>query len=300
MVLRQTLLFLSHSKDLEEFLHHNQNARSIAQQFFAGETRPEALCVAKQLQEKGIETTLNYLCEELISEQEAAFATEEYASSIEEAAELGLTTSLSVKLTNLGIRVSEELAKENLWIVASRAAKVNRFVRVDMEGPELTDKTLKLVMDLHGKLHNVGAVLQACQKRSDGDLHTLNHRGISVRLVKGSYIDRSQPVEHNPEEVALYYMRLIEGVMHSGMDPCIATHDEKLIEFAIDLADIFEKEKSKFEFQMLYGIGNQLQDRLVRDGYRVRIYLPYGKGWYPFFMRRLAERPSLLWKLMKG
>jgi proline dehydrogenase len=300
MLLKQTLLFLSRRKELEEFLKHNSLAHQAANRFVAGDTRAEAMEVTRHLTEEGFKVTLDYLGEEVTDADQAKAAAEEYAGAVEEAAAKGLEAGISVKLSHLGIRVDENLALENLRLVTRRAEKVGRFVRVDMEGSDLTEKTLEMVRLVHREAPNIGAVIQSYLRRSSTDLEILNEENISVRLVKGAYLEPEELAFQNKEEVNLYFMRLVEALMRDGTRPAIATHDEKLIEYAIDLAFIFGVEGKDFEFQMLYGIRRDLQKKLLREGYRVRIYLPYGEDWYGYFMRRLAERPANLWFLLRN
>ncbi|PLX83326.1 MAG: proline dehydrogenase [Desulfuromonas sp.] len=299
MLLRQTLLFLSRRKELEDFLRHNPTARQASRRFVAGETRAEALEAACLLNAEGFKVTLDYLGEEVTDADRASAATEEYAAALEEAVAAGIDTGISVKLSHLGVRIDEDLAWENLKTVTERALQVDRFVRVDMEGSDLTEVSLQMVRRAHRSWPNIGAVLQASLHRSDADLALLNEDGISVRLVKGAYLEPKEIALQDREEVDLYFMRLTEALVHSGTRPAFATHNEKLIEFVIDMADIFEVDRSRFEFQMLYGIGRDLQRRLKSEGYRVRIYLPYGEDWYGYFMRRLAERPANMMFLMR-
>lgn len=298
-LLRQTLLFLSQRKDLEEFLKHNPMTAQARGRFVAGDTRADALAVTRRLNGEGFSVTLDYLGEEVTESAQAEAATEEYAGAVEEAANAGLDAGISVKLSHLGVRIDEELAYANLMSVVERAAGAGRFVRVDMEGSDLTDVTLRLVRRAHEHSSNVGTAIQSYLRRSDADLAVLNREEISVRLVKGAYLEPEEVAFQDPEEVALYFMRLTEALTHSGTRPAFATHDETLIDFAIDLADIFGVESSQFEFQMLYGIRSDLQEKLRDQGYRVRVYLPYGEDWYGYFMRRLAERPANLWFLLR-
>jgi proline dehydrogenase len=296
---RQTLLFLSQRKELEEFFKHNPLAQQARSRFVAGDTRAKALEVTRKLNAEGLSVTLDYLGEEVTDPEKAMEAAEEYAGALEEAAKEGLNTGISVKLSHLGVRIDEQLAFSNLMNVVERAARVDRFVRVDMEGSDLTDVTLKLVRRVRQSAPNIGAVIQSCLRRSDADIACLNREKIPVRLVKGAYLEPEETAFQDEEKVVLYYMRLTEALIHSGTRPAFATHDTKLIEFIIDLADIFGLKKSDFEFQMLYGISNDLQKKLIGDGYRVRVYLPYGEDWYGYFMRRLAERPANLWFLLR-
>jgi proline dehydrogenase len=300
MLFRQTLLFLSRRRDLEEFLKRNPLARQASSRYVAGDTRQEALEVTRRLNEEGFHVTLDYLGEEVTDEEQSRAATEEYAGAVEEAAALGFKAGISVKLSHLGVRIDEELAFENLRSIVERAARVERFVRVDMEGSDLTETTLKIVRRAHGISGNVGTVIQSYLRRSSADLELLNREKISVRLVKGAYLEPDEIAFQDTEEIDLYFMRLVESLCRDGFRPAIATHDEKLIEYAIDMAFIYSRPEHEYEFQMLYGIRRDLQKKLRQDGYRVRIYLPYGEDWYGYFMRRLAERPANLWFLLKN
>jgi proline dehydrogenase len=298
-LLRQTLLFLSRRKELEEFLKHNPLPRQASRRFVAGETRAEALAVTRQLNRQGFKVTLDYLGEEVSDPGQAAAAAEEYAGAIEEAAAAGLETGISVKLSHLGIRIDAEFARRNLLNVAERAATVKRFVRVDMEGSDLTEKTIEIVRGINRQTGNVGTVIQSYLRRSSEDIDVLNREKIPVRLVKGAYLEPKEIAFQEPGEVDLYFMRLVEALMRAGTRPAIATHDERLIDYAIDIAFIFGLEPDDYEFQLLYGVRRDLQERLRQEGYRVRVYLPYGEDWFGYFMRRLAERPANLWFLLR-
>jgi proline dehydrogenase len=300
MLLRQTLLFLSRRKELEDFFKNNPAAKQARSRFIAGNTRAEALAVTRHLNESGFKVTLDYLGEEVTDAEQARAAAEEYAASLEEAAREGLDTGVSIKLSHLGICVDEGLAHDNLLMIVERAAEVGRFVRVDMEGSDLTERTLAMVRQIHKRYQNIGAVIQSSLRRSGDDTEILCREKIPIRLVKGAYLEPKEVAFQSQEEVSLYFMRLVETLMRDGTRPAIATHDEKLIEFAIDMAFIFGLKENDYEFQMLYGIRRDLQQKLLQKGYRVRIYLPYGDDWYGYFMRRLAERPANLWFLLKN
>jgi proline dehydrogenase len=300
MLLRQTLLFLSRRKELEDFFKNNPAAKQARSRFIAGNTRAEALAVTRHLNESGFKVTLDYLGEEVTDAEQARAAAEEYAASLEEAAREGLDTGVSIKLSHLGICVDEGLAYDNLLMIVERAAEVGRFVRVDMEGSDLTERTLAMVRQIHKRFQNIGAVIQSSLRRSGDDTEILCREKIPIRLVKGAYLEPKEVAFQSQEEASLYFMRLVETLMRDGTRPAIATHDEKLIEFAIDMAFIFGLKENDYEFQMLYGIRRDLQQKLLQKGYRVRIYLPYGDDWYGYFMRRLAERPANLWFLLKN
>jgi proline dehydrogenase len=299
MLLRPPLLYLSRSKNLERFIKVNPWARRAASRFVAGKSRDEALRVSAELNRLGFKVTLDYLGEEVRRSEDARLAAEEQAAAVEAAASAGLDLGLSVKLSHLGMLIDEGLAEENLRMICQRSAAAGRFVRVDMEGSALTSGTLEMVQRVHDDIPVIGTVIQSALKRSSADIETLNRKGISVRLVKGAYLEPSDLAFQRREEVTLYFMRLTESLLRDGYRPAIATHDELLIDYAIDMAFIYGCAPEEFEFQMLYGIRRDLQEKLRDQGYRVRIYLPYGSDWYGYFMRRLAERPANLWFLLR-
>lgn len=299
-MLRQALLFLSHNQELEKFLKQNPIARKASLRFVAGETRTQALEATRQLNDAGYPVTLDYLGEEVTDATVAETAAEEYAGALEQAIAEGLDTGISVKLSHLGIRIDEELARTHLMRITERAAAVGGFVRVDMEGADLTEITMEMVRQVHSRWENIGTVIQSYLRRSSEDVDVLNQERIPVRLVKGAYLEPAEVAFQDKERVNLYFMRLVETLMRDGVRPAIATHDEKLIDFAIDLAFIYGLNATDFEFQMLYGIRRDLQRKLIGDGFQVRIYLPYGSDWYGYFMRRLAERPANLWFLLRN
>lgn len=295
MLLRRMLLLFSQNRNLERFFRETQLAGRIGTPLIAGETLGEALDVAYRLNRKGFKITLDYLGEEIATMEQAMEAVAEYIQSIKDISKQNLDAGLSVKLSNLGVRIDREQAYQNLLRVLKVADEHNRFVRVDMEGSDLTETTLEMVREAHAAYSNVGTVIQACLPSAGNDADRLIRQGIPVRLVKGVREDVSQ----DSEEVALSFMRLTETLMRESLRPAIATHDENLIEFASDIAFIFGLTENDFEFQMMYGIRRDLQKKLLETGHRIRIYLPYGEGWYGYLMRCLAERPSNLWLLLK-
>ncbi|MEZ4599112.1 MAG: proline dehydrogenase family protein [Syntrophotaleaceae bacterium] len=299
MLLRRMLLFLSRQRFLEEFFRKNHFGSRAKKRFVAGETRLEALNTTYRLNREGFKVTLDYLGEEVSAAQDAAAAVEEYTALVRDLARENLDAGLSVKLSHLGVRVDPDLAFENLLQVLNTAREYDRFVRVDMEGSDLTEITLDLVHRAHAQYKNIGTVIQSHLRSSGEDLDHLVREGIPVRLVKGAYLENANVAFQNREDTLLSFMRLAETLLKEGQQPAIATHDEKLIEFASDMAFIFGLDESDFEFQMLYGIRRTLQAELLSKGHRVRIYLPYGKDWYGYFMRRLAERPANLWFLLR-
>ncbi len=299
MLVRRMLLYLSRSGNLERFFRHNQLTRRTSNRFFAGETREEALAVARGLNLKGFKVTLDYLGEEVRSLERARQVVAEYCVLLQEIASRNLDAGLSVKLTNLGLRLDPEKAFEHLLLIVETAASHNRFVRIDMERSDLTDIALDLVRRAHARHANVGITIQSHLRNSGEHLQRLVREGISVRLVKGAYRESPEVAIQDPDEIDLSFRRLAEILLRDGFKPAIATHDEKLFDFAGDIAFIYGLAERDFEFQMLYGVRRNLQQQLLEKGHVVRIYLPYGKDWYRYFLRRLAERPDNLWSLLR-
>jgi proline dehydrogenase len=294
MLVHRMLLYLSRSGNLERFFRHNPLTRRTSNRFFAGETREDALTAARSLNLKGFKVTLDHLAEEVRSLDQARQVVAEYCVLLQEIAGRNLDAGLSVKLDSLGLRLDPEKAFEHLLLIVETAASCNRFVRVDMERSNLTDITLNMVRRVHARHANIGTVIRAQLRNSGDHVQRLVREGISVRLVKGAYRESPEVAFQNPEEIDLSFRRLAEMLLRDGFRPVIATHDEKLIDFAGDIAFIYGLSERDFEFHMRYGVRRSLQDQLLEKGHVVRIYLPYGKNWYGYFMRRLAERPDKL------
>lgn len=299
MLLRDTILFLSRRFELEEFLRSNSLAKQARDQFIAGESRKDALAVARTLNQAGYKVTFDYLANDPQAPEEADLTLQEFQGLLQEIAELKLEAGVSVKLSHLGLRLDQELALRHLTAVAGAAADCNRFIRVDMQELDVVDPTLAMVYQLAPKAANIGTVVQAYLRRSEADIEALNARRIPVRLVRGMGLEGGEGAFRTQEEADLYFMRLVEILMRDGHRPAIATHNEKLIEYAVDMAFIFGLDAGDFEFQLLYGFRRDLQAKLLADGHRVRIYLPYGPGWFNYFMRRISERPATIWYLMQ-
>jgi proline dehydrogenase len=299
MLMRRMLLHLSRSGNLERFFRHNQLTRRTGNRFFAGETREDALTAARGLNLKGFKVALDYLGEEVRSLERARQVVAEYCVLLQEVAGRSLDAGLSVKLTNLGLRLDPEKAFEHLLLIVETAASYNSFVRVDMERWDLTDITLNIVRRVHARHANVGTVIQAHIRNSGDHVRALVREGIPVLLVKGGYRQNPEVAFQDPEEIDLSFRRLAEILLRDGFRPAIATHDDKLIDFTGDIAFIYGLAERDFEFQMLYGVRRSLQQQLLEKGHVVRIYLPFGKDWYGYFMRRLAETPENLWFLLR-
>lgn len=267
-------------------------AERITSRFIAGTTIERELAVCRSLNGEGILATLDHLGESVTSLREAEGSRDAYLSAFEKIAELGLHATVSIKLTQLGLDFSETECRTNVETLVQRAKALASGVEVDMESSEYVDRTLELVSHLHAKYGSVRAVIQAYLYRSESDIENLIRQTIPVRLCKGAYQEPSDVAFPDKRDVDRNYVRLMIRLLEAGAYPAIASHDERIIRQAIALVKERNIASDRFEFQMLYGIRRDLQRRLVQDGYRLRLYVPYGDAWYPYFMRRLAERPA--------
>jgi proline dehydrogenase len=272
----------------------------LASRFIAGERLSQALETARRINGEGILVTLDRLGEHVTSLEEAAQARDGYLETLDELARSGINANVSIKLTQFGIDLSEPACRQNVEQLVRRAAELGNFVRVDMESSDYTDRTLSLVQDLHARYGAVGTVIQSYLYRSRKDIELLCARKIRVRLCKGAYLEPARVAYPRKPDVDSSYVRLMETLLRYGPYPAFATHDERIIEATRRTAARLGVAPDGFEFQMLYGIRRDLQERLVREGYRLRLYVPFGTAWYPYFMRRLAERPANLFFLMRN
>ena len=290
--MRGFLLFLSQHARLRRWMETSAIARRLSSRFVAGETLAEALAIARTMNSAGMSVTLDHLGENVTSLEEAAASRDEYIRALEEIRAAGLQANVSIKLTQFGIDIDEEACRENVATLVRVAARHQNFVRVDMESSAYTDRTLRLVTELHARYGATGAVIQAYLYRSEQDLELLSGQGIRVRLCKGAYLEPPSVAYEHKADVDRNYIYLMKKLLESGSYPAIATHDEVIIAEAEQFVAARQIPVANFEFQMLYGIRRDIQKRLVSEGYRLRVYIPYGKAWYPYFMRRLAERPA--------
>jgi proline dehydrogenase len=267
-------------------------ARSFSARFIAGSNLDQAMAVCRDLNAEGITVTLDVLGESISSAGEAAAARDAYLRTLSTIHEKGIQGNVSLKLTQFGLDLSTEVCCANVVQLVERAAGLNGFVRIDMESSEYTDRTLGLVCDLHAKYRSVGTVIQAYLYRSKGDIEMLNERGIRVRLCKGAYLEPASVAFPKKQQVDANYIELMQLLLDKGAYPAIATHDERMIAATRAHVESHKIARDAFEFQMLYGIRRDLQRQLAREGFRVRVYVPYGEAWYPYYMRRLAERPA--------
>lgn len=295
-MLRNTLLYLSNQPKVFRFVRTNPIARSFANRFVAGETLDSAVAAVRKLNAMGITVSLDLLGESVHNEREARSAAREYLTLLDRIHTLKLDANVSVKLTAMGLDVSEDLCVAIMHDVLSRARDHGSFVRLDMESSAYTQKTLdlfeqRLYPEYRG---HVGIVLQSYLYRTLEDVQRANLMRARVRICKGAYKEPATVAYPDKKDVDANYVRCMQALMEGGNYPGIATHDEAIIAEAKRFAREQRISNDRFEFQMLYGVRRDLQERLVREGYRMRVYVPFGTQWYPYLMRRLAERPANL------
>jgi proline dehydrogenase len=289
---RSFFLFLSHLKWLRKWMETSSLARRLSTRFVAGETLDQALAVARTLNAEGITVTLDHLGESVSTLEEAAEARDVYLRTLDAIHTNGIQANVSLKLTQFGLDLSYEQCLANVDQLVRRAAELSSFVRVDMESSDYTDRTLDLVNTLHTRYGAVGVVIQSYLHRSESDVDKLCAARIRVRLCKGAYLEPDTVAFPRKADVDRNYLELTRYLLLKGAYPALATHDEALIRQTCRFVTERKIPRDSFEFQMLYGIRRDLQRRLVKDGYRVRLYVPFGMAWYPYYMRRLAERPA--------
>lgn len=264
-----------------------------ANRFIAGTRLTEAIQAVQSLNGKGIKATLDFLGESVFQPAEAAATVAAYLELLDAIRAAGVDSNVSLKLTAMGLAFDPGLALRNVEQIVRRAAQYGNFVRIDMEDTPYTDQTLQIYRELRRQgLENVGVVIQAYLFRSERDLEELAPLGANVRLVKGAYKEPAHLAFEKMAEVNANFKRLIRKRLESGLYTAVATHDEEAIAFTKQVVREIGVPRDRFEFQMLYGVRMQLQEELAREGYRVRCYVPYGTHWYPYFVRRLAERPA--------
>jgi len=299
-MLRAILLFLSKQEAIQGFMKKFGVTRKVVDRFVSGETLEDGLNAVKKLNSEGAIATLDHLGEEVSEAAEAVAATEVYLDAIDRINQKGVDTNVSAKPTQLGLKVATELCEENFTRMIERAAKYNNFVRMDMEGSDCTEDTLQIFYRLRKKYENVGIVIQSMLRRSEEDVDQILKLGGRIRLCKGAYKEPREIAFPKRPEVDESFEKLTEKLLKSGVYHGIATHDERLIEKTKQFAQRNSIAKDSFEFQLLYGIRTELARQLIKDGYNVRIYVPFGGQWYPYFMRRLAERPANLFFFLKN
>ncbi|MDX6559020.1 MAG: proline dehydrogenase [Blastocatellia bacterium] len=302
MVTRSALIYLSRQDWLKEFAAKFGLFKRLTTRFIAGETIDEAVAAIRDLNARGCTASFDHLNESVGSIDETEAEVREYLDVLARIEETGIDSNVSIKLSQFGLEIDPELAYRNARRIVEDAARRGNFVRVDMEGSHVTQSTIDVFKRLRAEfgLNDVGIVVQSYLYRTMDDARDLLKIPARIRLCKGAYNEPAEVAYPDKKDVDDNYVRVMQMLLASGVYHGIATHDPKMIEATIEFAQREGIGKDAFEFQMLYGIRRDLQDQLTRDGYRMRVYVPYGKHWYPYFMRRLAERPANVWFVLKN
>ena len=291
-MLRAALLKLSESKSFANWVVSNDRTRRMAHRFVPGETLDQAIAAARECNNLGMFASLDYLGENVSTQEDAQRARDAYLEIFDRIANERLYANVSCKLTQLGLDLGVEFCESLVVPIVQRAASYDNFLRVDMEGSVYTQRTVELVKRVRAQNPAIGTVIQSYLYRSEADITDLLAYGCRIRLCKGAYKEPAEVAFPKKKDVDANYVRLMQMLLSSGFYHGIATHDPAMIAATIRFAAAKQISKDDFEFQMLYGVRTDLQRRLVKDGYRLRIYIPYGRDWFPYFMRRLAERPA--------
>jgi proline dehydrogenase len=296
-MLRAFFVHLSENRSLRNFAERSSIGQRVSGRFVAGTEIADAVRVTQAVNRAGMTVSIDNLGENVTNPDEARHSAQLYHQILDAIAANGLKANISLKLTHMGLDVDEQLARDQVSGLVSKAAAMSPpgFVRVDMEGSPYTQRTLDFVHELHsmpGNSDSVGTVIQAYLKRSEADVEKLLSERIRIRLCKGAYKEPASIAFEQKSEVDANYVKLMKILMKSGIYHGLATHDENIIRQAEAFARREKIPADAFEFQMLYGIRRDLQQSLVRDGWRMRVYVPFGTEWYPYFMRRLGERPA--------
>lgn len=294
-MLRAAFISLSESKSLRSAAEKTWIGQRLSRRFVAGTTIEDALAATQAMNKLGLSVSVDNLGENVTNADEARHSAQLYHQMLDQMSALALNANVSLKLTHMGLDVDEAMAYEIASGVVQHAARINNFVRIDMEGSPYTQRTLDFVHRLHSQPDNaahVGAVIQSYMFRSEKDVEELLAQGIRIRLCKGAYKEPPEAAFPKKTDVDANYVKLMKMLLKSGVYHGIATHDENMIRATIEFAQKEKIAASTFEFQMLYGVRRDLQQKLVKDGWRCRVYIPFGTEWYPYLMRLLAERPA--------
>jgi len=302
MLTRSALIYLSRQEGLKNFAARFSLFRKLTTRFIAGETTDEAVAAIRDINALGCSASFDHLNESVSSVAATEAEVREYLHLLELIDQTGINSNVSIKLTQFGLDIDPELAYKNARRIVEDAARRGNFVRVDMEGSSVTQVTIDIFKRLRSEfgLNEVGIVIQSYLYRTEEDARALLQIPARIRLCKGAYDEPAEVAYPEKKDVDANYVRVMKLLLSSGTYHGIATHDPKMIDATVDFVQTEGIAKSAFEFQMLYGIRRDLQEQLARDGWGVRVYVPYGKHWYPYFMRRLAERPANIWFVMKN
>jgi proline dehydrogenase len=302
MVTRSALIYLSEREGLKDFATKFSPFKKLTTRFVAGETLEETVEAIRQINAEGCTASFDHLNESVANPEEAQGEVREYRRILAKIDESGIRSNVSIKLTQFGLKIDPELAYQNARSVVTDAAERGNFVRIDMEGSDVTQVTLDIFKRLRAEfgLNEVGIVLQSYLRRTYEDAVELLKLPARIRICKGAYNELPDVAFAEKRETDENYIRVMQLLLSSEQYHGIATHDPKMIDATINFAQREGISKEHFEFQMLYGVRRDLQRQLARDGYNMRVYVPYGKHWYPYFMRRLAERPANIWFIVKN
>jgi proline dehydrogenase len=298
--MRSLLLFLAKRENFKNVILRYKIFRDTVWRFVAGETLQDAMRAVREANSQGIRGTLDLLGENTSSREDARNATREVLDMLDTIKAEGADCNVSVKLTQLGLDLDSEFCYSNLREIVAHAGGLGNFVRVDMEGSAYTQRTLDMVLRLRKEFENIGAVIQAYLYRSEKDVQTLLAARTRIRLCKGAYLEPESVAFKKKADTDANFVRLMKILLDSGIYHGIATHDVAMIAATKAYAAEQGIPQSRFEFQMLYGVRRDLQLVLTREGYNMRVYIPYGRAWYPYFMRRLAERPANLFFILRN
>jgi proline dehydrogenase len=302
MLTRNALLYLSRREGLKDFATRFRLFKKMTTRFIAGEDIEEAIATIREINEKGATASFDHLNESVANASETEDEVREYLRVLSRIDDTGIQSNVSIKLTQFGLEIDPELAYKNARRIVEDAARRGNFVRVDMEASHVTQLTIDIFKRLRSEfgLNDVGIVLQSYLRRTFNDVQDILKIPARIRICKGAYNEPPEVAFPDKKDVDENYVRVMKTLLSSGIYHGIATHDPKMIEATIEYAEREGIGKEAFEFQMLYGIRRDLQVQLAKDGYNMRVYVPYGKHWYPYFMRRLAERPANIWFVMKN
>lgn len=302
MVTRNALLYLSRREGLKDFATRFRFFKKMTTRFVAGENIEEAISAIREINAKGCSASFDHLNESVANAAETGAEVREYLQILQRIDETGINSNVSIKLTQFGLEIDPELAYRNARQIVEDAARRGNFVRIDMEASNVTQVTIDIFKRLRSGfgLNDVGIVLQSYLRRTYADVQDLLKIPARIRICKGAYNEGADVAFPDKKDVDDNYVSVMKALLSSGVYHGIATHDPKMIEATIEYATREGIPKDAFEFQMLYGVRRDLQTQLAKDGYNLRVYVPYGKHWYPYFMRRLAERPANIWFIMKN
>ena len=302
MITRSALIYLSRHEGLKDFAARFRLFKKLTTRFVAGETIEDAVAAIRDLNAEGCTASFDHLNESVANAAEAEGEVREYLRILDQIDQTSIRSNVSIKLTQFGLELDPELAYKNARRIVAEATRRGNFVRVDMESSAVTQVTIEVFKRLRSEfgLNDVGIVLQSYLRRTYDDAQDLLKIPARIRICKGAYNEPPEVAFPDKHDTDTNYVRVMQLLLTSGVYHGIATHDPKMIDATIAFAQQEGIGKEAFEFQMLYGVRRDLQRQLARDGYNMRVYVPYGKHWYPYFMRRLAERPANVWFVLKN